>query len=73
MIFCVTDDVEWSYFITRVALCLDKENCKVPRKKGFNCATIAYHVGLYAVLGWLQGIRPTSKKNRHLLLAVASS
>ena len=32
----------------------------------FYYATIAYHVGLNAVLGWPQGIRPTSKKNRHL-------
>ena len=32
----------------------------------FYCTTIAYHVGLNAVLGWPQGIRPTSKKNRHL-------
>ena len=39
----------------------------------FYYATIAYHVGLNAVLGWPQGIRPTSKKKRHLCLAVASS
>ena len=32
----------------------------------FYCTTIAYHVGLNAVLRWPQGIRPTSKKNRHL-------
>ena len=32
---------------------------------------IAYHVGLNAVLGWPQGIRPKSKKNS--LLSVASS
>ena len=30
-------------------------------------------MGLNAVLGWPQGIRPTSKNNRHLQLAVASS
>ena len=30
-------------------------------------------MGLNAVLGWPQGIRPTSKKKRHLCLAVASS
>ena len=32
----------------------------------FYCATIAYHVGLNADLGWPQGIRPMSKKSRHL-------
>ena len=36
------------------------------KNPAFYCATIAYHVGLNAVLGWPQGIRRTSKKNRHL-------
>ena len=39
----------------------------------FYYATIAYHVGLNAVLGWPQGIRANAlEKKRHLLLAVAS-
>ena len=40
---------------------------KVLDKMGkFYCATIAYYVGLNAVLGWPQASWPTSKKNRHL-------
>ena len=39
----------------------------------FYYATIAYHVGLNAVLGWPPGIMANVLEKRHLLLAVASS
>ena len=35
-------------------------------KYQFYCATVAYHVGVNAVLRWPQVSWPTSKKNRHL-------
>ena len=38
----------------------------------FYCATIAYHVGLNAYSDGREASRPTSKKKRHLLLAIAS-
>ena len=42
---------------------------KLPLRHGcFHCATIAYHVELNADLGRLQAW-PTSKNNRHLVLA----
>ena len=39
----------------------------------FYCATIAYHVGLNAYSDGHEASQPTSKKKRHLLLAVASA
>ena len=52
------------YTLARDYNCIDfKSLCLI---RGFYCATIAYHGGLNAVLGWPQGLRPTSKKNRHL-------
>ena len=50
-------------------------NVLIPQKQFgkelFYCTTIAYHVELNAN-SEAAGIRPTSKKNRHLVLAIAS-
>ena len=53
-------------FVLKKGTLKDSQGFGPYQNKPFYCTTIAYQVGLNAVLGWPQASRPTSKKNRHL-------